>query len=44
MYEEYIDVRPQSKRGSGLGLNVLPNGRINLNQKLMEHLKGGKYR
>ena len=42
MFEDYIDVRPQSRRGSELGINVLPNGRINLNKKLTDHLQGNK--
>lgn len=42
MFEDYIDVRPQSRKGSDLGINVLPNGRINLNKKLTERLSGNK--
>lgn len=42
MFEDYIDVRPQSRKGSELGINILPNGRINLNKKLADCLSGNK--
>jgi hypothetical protein len=33
MFEDYIDVWPQSRKSGELGINVLPNRRINLNKK-----------
>lgn len=42
MFEDYIDVRPQSRKSGELGINVLPNGRINLNKKLTERLDNNK--
>ncbi len=35
---DYIDVRSQLRRSGEFGINILPNGRINLNKKLTEYL------
>lgn len=42
MFDDFIDVRPKSRRIGEFGINILPNGRINLNGKLMESLGTGK--